>query len=201
MATRLFAGVDLSQTGLALVTATPEAAAKLDWSAIDHVTVGESLPSDATPLQKALRIARLRHAAILWLRKRAPTDVVFEAYPVSMQGEGGGGGGLRSVAMVIEMGGALRASIAENFGIGPIDVQAGTARKILFGGSMSHARLAIPLRGSGKRPNEKGAVKLAVRRELESLGASFNTADECDAFVALNGGLAALGLEHWGAVS
>jgi hypothetical protein len=187
MTTRIFAGVDLSMIGLALVTATPEAAAKLDWSAIDHVTIGESLSADATQHQRADRLRKLRRAAMAWLARRCVTDVVFEQYPM-------GSGSLHGIDLVAEMGGTLRDHLLEELEIAATAAPVSSARKLLIG-SLSVARLSIAVRDiPAPEVKRMGRQKAAVWAELRRMGCPFDTVDEGDAFVALNFGLYAASL-------
>src|SRR5512145_799968 len=130
---RVFAGIDLSQTGLALVTATPEVIASLDWGRIEHVTIGESLEKTGTAVELANRLVKLRRAAIAWLKRRAPTEVFFEGYPAS--------GGTYSLQVVAEMGGSLRDAIFCELGIAAEASPISSARKLYLGG-LSQARIA-----------------------------------------------------------
>jgi hypothetical protein len=180
--TRIFAGVDLSQGGLGLVAASPDAVSRLDWGAVHYVTIGESLPKDASPEQRANRLVKLRRAAMLWLAARQVTDVVFEAYPM-------GSGSLHGIDLVAEMGGALRERLFDELGIAATAAPIASARKLLLG-SLRRSHLVWCSRDM--KPTEVrrlGQQKAAVVGELRRMGCPFETPDECDAFVALNWGL------------
>jgi hypothetical protein len=178
----VFAGVDLSQTGLAMVPATPEAIASLSWGAVEFVTIGESLPKNHSPRQRAERLVKLRRAAVAWLKRRNPTDIWFEAYPM-------GSGSLHNIDLVAEMGGSLRDAIFTELGIAPEASPISSARKLLLG-SLSQSRLQVAIEGMLPAEVRKlGKQKAAVWAELKRMQCAFQTPDEGDAFVALNFGL------------
>ena len=191
---RVFVGVDLSQAGLALLAGSPDAVASLSWGDIDAVTIGESLPKDAGPRRRAERLSKLRRAAIAWLKRRSPTDVWFEQYPM-------GSGSLMGLDIVAEMGGALRDAIWTELGVAPQASPISSARKLLLG-SLTQARLAAATRGMAVAEVKRlGKQKAAVWGELQRIGCGFATPDEGDAFVALNFGLAQSGCRFVGVES
>lgn len=184
----VFAGIDLSQTGLALVTATPEVIASLDWGRVEHVTIGESLEKSASARQRAERLVKLRRAAIAWLRRRSPTEVWFEGYPM-------GRGDLFGIQVVAEMGGSLRDALLTEFGLAAESSPISSARS-LFLGSLSKARLAAATQRLTKAQlRSMGIQKSAIWCEAQRMGCGLDTPDEADALVALNYGLHSRGLQ------
>lgn len=191
----LWFGVDLSQTALGIVAATPEIVASCEWAAMSSVTIGEPGRKDESDAERAARLVRLVGAAttaIAGIRESyssSDNHVVFEAYPM-------GSGALHGIDRVAEVGGALRAAIWTRLGVAPSSAPIASARKLLTGG-LTRSMIAVCHRELTPAEVRKlGRDKGAVWGYLRRLGVArtLHTPDEGDAFVALNWGLHQAGL-------
>lgn len=192
----LWFGVDLSQTALGIVAATPEIVTLGEWGAMNSITIGEPGHKSDSDEDRARRTTRLVEAAVNWMQtqwvKSHETDgkhVVFEAYPM-------GAGSLHGIDRVAEVGGHLRCEIWRRMYVAPSSAPIASARKLLTGGltesmmAVCHQYLTAPeIRKLGKQ-------KAAVWGYLIRTGVAeyLHTPDEGDAFVALNWGLHQAGL-------
>lgn len=195
----LWFGVDLSQTALGIVAATPEIVARGEWEAMDSITIGEPGAKGASDPESAKRLVNLVEAASTWIQSRQKlylplysandVHIVFEGYPM-------GAGSLRGIDRVAEVGGALRCSVWVRTGVAPSSAPIASARKLLTGG-LTHSMIAACHQElTPEERRQMGRDKGAIWGYLRRLGVTqyLHTPDEGDAFVALNWGLHQAGL-------
>lgn len=156
-------GIDVS------ATATAAVAVPLDWdgrwSRVDSIVVGEKLRRDATDTERARRCETIAARIVAFARAHGATQAWIESYAFSQR---------TAAHTLAEVCGVVRLELVRA-GVEIRTANQGAARKLLL----------------GKVP--RSDVKVAVYSALRAAGATFETLDECDAFVAANLGLAEAG--------
>lgn len=158
-------GIDLSLTGTGLVAVPVDWDMK--WERVARLSIGMDLPKGASLREHTLRRRALADDVARWASRRNVTHAWVEAAPM-------GGRAPFNVDKIAELGGVVKDRLAE-LAIFPTPVAEMTARKLLLG--------YVP-------PRDR---KAAVVAALQQCGANFRDADQADAFVAANYGLAELG--------
>ena len=156
-------GIDIS------ATATAAVAVPLDWdgrwSRVASVVVGEKLRRDATDTERARRTETIAARVVAFARAHGATQAWVESYAFNQR---------TAAHTLAEVCGVLRLELVRA-GIEIRTANQSAARKLLL----------------GKLP--RADVKVAVYSALRAAGATFETFDESDAFVAANLGLAEAG--------
>lgn len=159
-------GVDVSLKACAVIACPLDWAG--DWSRVRTLVTGRTLPRSAGDLAKVRRLEDIAGKVVAFARGNGAQVAWIESYAF----------GLSSCAHSLgEAGGVLRVEL-HRAGIAFHTAPISSARKLLLG--------ALP-RSDGKAK---------VQEALARCGCPFETADECDAFAALNWGLREAGGGH-----
>jgi len=156
-------GLDLSPTASAAVAVPLDWDG--DWRRIARLTVGESLPRNASDSVRARRCETIATRLVAFARAHGVTDAWIEGYAFSRA---------EHAHTIAEVSGVVRLELVRA-GIGLHTVPASSARKLLLG--------KVP------RSEAKAAVYAAFR----AAGAPIETFDEGDALAVANFGLSEAG--------
>ena len=135
------------------------------WSRVASLVVGEPLRRDASDAERASRTETIARRIVGFAQSHQVSEAWIESYAYSQAG---------AAHTLGELGGVVRLELVRA-GIEIRTAQMATARELLLG--------KVPRSGA----------KDAVVATLKAAGARFETADEADAFCAVNLGLAQLG--------
>lgn len=156
-------GLDLSPTASAAVVVPLDWAG--DWCCIARLTVGESLPRNATDTARAKRCESIAMKLVDFATSHGVTQAWIEGYAFRRADQ---------AHTIAEVGGVVRVELVRA-GIEVRSVPASSARKLLL----------------GKVP--KSDPKAAVYAALRAAGAPIETFDEGDALCVANFGLSDAG--------
>jgi Holliday junction resolvasome RuvABC endonuclease subunit len=156
-------GLDLSPTASAAIVVPLDWGG--DWRRIARLTVGESLPRDASDAARARRCESIATGLVAFARAHGVTVCWIEGYAFSRADQ---------AHTIAEVAGVVRLELFRA-GIEIRTVSASAARKLLL----------------GKVP--RSDAKAAVYRALRAAGAPVETFDEADALAVANFGLSELG--------
>jgi hypothetical protein len=156
-------GLDLSVTAAAAVAVPCDWDGR--WSRVRSIVVGERLRRNASDAERARRTETIASRLVAFARETGATRAWIESYGYSMR---------TSAHTLGEIGGVVRLELVRA-GLEVRTANMGTARKLLL----------------GKVP--RSDAKMAVYAALRAAGATFETADEADAFCAVNLGLSEAG--------
>jgi len=156
-------GLDLSVRAAAAVACPTDWDG--DWRRVSSLVVGEPLRRDATDVERARRTETIAARLVAFARSTGATLAFVEGYAFNQA---------TAAHTLAELGGVVRLELVRA-GLDVRTANMSTARKLLLG--------RVPRSGA----------KDAVVATLQAAGARFETADESDAFCALNFGLAELG--------
>lgn len=170
MRRRIITPANSSVVGLDLsLRASAACALPLPWdfdlAKVRMMKCGEKLGKDATPQERAERIAQIAHDVVNFCLNVKATHVGVEDHAF-------GAGGAHAM-MLAELHGVVKHEILETLFFAAVPLQASNVRKIL----LQH----VPRLGAGK-------TKPFVIRNVKRLGpiAEAWTEDECDAFCVAN---------------
>lgn len=153
----IVAGIDGSLTGLGMVAVPSDW--DLDWRRVKRISLGVSLPHDATTRQVTGRLRDLARDVRTWLIRVGASHVVAEDVPSHAA---------FSIVQLSELRGVLRLELLDQAGLDLQFVNQSTARKLLL----------------GKLPAKER--KQHVVEALRAAGADFDDADQADAFCTVN---------------
>ena len=173
MSSSIVMGLDLSLTGAAACI-LPCSWMPADWASLKTVLVGRKLGVDATTRDKVLRIQEICSTMLELAETSGVTHAFVEGYSFGAKGA--------SHYQLAELGGAMRVKFAERLGIYLEAIAVSSARKYLL--------TKLP---RAKKGEAKISEKIVVQAVLIKAGLQLNSADEYDAFVVANAGLAAIG--------
>jgi hypothetical protein len=159
----VIAGLDLSATAAAIVGAP--LGWDGDWRHVRSLVVGEPLRRNATDAERARRCENIATRHVAFCKSLGVTVAFIESYGFNQA---------RAAHTLGEIGGVVRLELLRA-GIEIRTAPMSSARKMLL----------------GKLP--RSDVKMAVYTTVRASGATFETADECDAFAALNWGMGEMG--------
>lgn len=164
-------GLDLSTRAAAAVAVPQDWDGR--WSRVRSLVVGEPLRRDATDPERARRCESIALPIVAFARTHVVTSVWIEGYAFSQA---------TAAHTLAEVGGVVRLELVRaGFAIRTANMS--TARKLLLG--------KVPRKGA----------KDAVVATLRAAGATFETADEADAYCCANLGLYELGGYFFGQVA
>lgn len=164
-------GLDLSTRAAAAVAVPQDWDGR--WSRVRSLVVGDALRRDATDAERARRTEAVATRLVTFARERGVSAVWIEGYAFNQA---------TAAHTLAELGGVVRLELVRaGFDIRTANMS--TARKLLLG--------KVP------RPGAKDAVVATLR----AAGATFETADEADAYCCANLGLSELGGYFFGQVA
>jgi len=158
-------GIDFSVRATGLVAAPADWDGS--WSKVHWATVGETLPRDASDVQRARRMESLARGICAFARMHDVDVAWFESYGFAQA---------RAAHTIAEACGVTRLELVRA-GIEIRTANMSAARKLLL----------------GKVPRTSTEVKAAVYKVVREAGAPVDSYDLADAFVALNWGMSELG--------
>lgn len=162
-------GLDLSLRASGVVI-IPEGWISCDWNALASCVVGVDVErgKEATEADRISRLLFIADSIVEIARERGVTHVFVERYAFAKAWQS---------HQLGELGGVVKARLAERLGLYPQPVSVASARKLLM----------------GTLPRKTKKVKDVIRDMLFQAGVDFPTLDESDAFVVANYGLAETG--------
>lgn len=138
-----------------------------DWRRVLRLSFGRARVSGAREVTHRLR--DVSRDVCRWLSDAGATHVFVEDLPTRAA---------FNIVPLAELRGVFRCELLERLGLDPTFVNQSSARKLLL----------------GKLPQKDR--KAHVVEALKAAGASFDDADQFDAFATVNAGLPALGVPH-----
>lgn len=156
-------GLDLSTRAAAAVAVPSDWDGQ--WNRVASLVVGEPLRRDASDAERAARTETIARRIVGFAQSHGVREAWIESYAFNQS---------VSAHTLGEVGGVVRLELVRA-GMEIRTAQMATARKLLLG--------KVPRSGA----------KDAVVATLKAAGARFETADEYDAFTAVNLGLATIG--------
>lgn len=159
----MIAGFDLSTRAAACVTLPLDWDGR--WNRARSIVVGEPLRRDSSDAERARRTETIAARLVAFCKTHGVTAGYIESYGFNQA---------RAAHTLGEVGGVVRLELLRA-GVDIHTAPMSSARKMLLGN--------IP----------RSDVKMAVYSTVRAAGATFETADEADAFAALNWGMSELG--------